>query len=192
MKPVERKEILDLAEYELVRGPFRNRIIELKRRRRVPLGPNMSVLFENRDTVLFQIQEMLRTERITREDAILHEVETYNELVPGADELSATVFLEYPESSERDRALVALAGLEDKFYVTVAGVRASARNETRGTRTDRTTAVHYMKFPLPQDAAEAVRRGASAAVAVGVSHPAYSAETVLGADVLAELREDLR
>src|SRR5688572_33175812 len=119
MKPVERGEVLELGKYEEVREHFRRRIIEEKRQRRVPLGRHMTVLFENHDSVLFQIQEMLRTERITREDAIKHEIETYNELVPGDHELSATIFVEYPEAAERDRMLVALAGLESKFYLEV-------------------------------------------------------------------------
>ena len=103
MKAVERKEVLELGEYEEVREHFRRRVIELKRLRRVPLGGSLTVLFENRDTVLYQIQEMIRTERITREDAILHELETYNELLPGQDELSATIFIEFPERVERER-----------------------------------------------------------------------------------------
>ncbi|HEV8245791.1 MAG TPA: DUF3501 family protein, partial [Polyangiaceae bacterium] len=97
MKPVLRSELLDLGAYESVRDPFRARVLEMKRQRYVPLGLNMTVLFENHDTVLLQVQEMLRTERISSEKAILHELETYNELVPGEAELSATVFIEYPE-----------------------------------------------------------------------------------------------
>src|SRR5258708_15574595 len=97
MKRIERNEVLDIGSYEPLRETFRRRIIELKRVRRVAVGANITALFENHDTVLYQIQEMLRTERITREDAMLHEIETYNELIPVPGELSATLFLEYPE-----------------------------------------------------------------------------------------------
>jgi hypothetical protein len=190
MKPVQRSEVMDLAAYEQVREHFRRRIIDLKRKRRVALGPNMTAVFENRDTALFQIQEMLRTERITREDAILHEIETYNDLVPGPAELSATIFVEYPDTAERDRMLVALDGLEKHFYLEVGGDRVAARSETRGIQPGRTTAVHYVKYPLG-DAAAAALRGGGARVVLGVSHPAYEADAVLSADAVAELEADL-
>lgn len=191
MKTVSRSEILDLGAYEEIRGPFRRRVIEEKKRRRVGLGPNMTAVFENHDTVLFQIQEMLRTERITKEAAIEHELETYNELVPAENELSITVFVEYPDADERKRMLVALAGLESRFYVTVDGTRFPIRNETRGTIAEQTTAVHYTKAPLRPDAAQAIARG-EARVVLGVDHPEYRAETVLGPATLDSLAEDVR
>lgn len=191
MKPVERSEILDLGAYEVVREPFRRRIIELKRVRRVEVGGNITALFENHDTVLYQIQEMIRTERITREDAIQHEIETYNELIPEKDALSVTFFIEYPDRAERERMLAALAGVEDKFYIEVSGVRSPVRNETRGTLSDRTTAVQYTKFPLPAAAAGAVRSGAKVVVALGVDHPAYRARTELTPRTVEEIAEDL-
>jgi hypothetical protein len=190
VKQVERNEILEIGRYEELREPFRRRIIELKRLRRVSIGSNVTVLFENRDTVLYQVQEMVRTERITREDAILHELETYNDLVPGPDELSATIFIEYAEREERERMLAALAGVEDKFYIAVGGTRVSARNETRGVLPGRTTAVHYVKFPLGAAVAGALRER-TASVAVGVDHPAYRMEGVLAPRVVDELAQDL-
>jgi hypothetical protein len=190
VKRIERSEILDLGQYEEIREPFRRRIIELKRLRRLSLGSNMTVLFENRDTVLYQIQEMIRTERITREDAISHELETYNDLLPERDELSATVFIEFPEAAERDRKLVALAGVEDKFYLEAEGRRAVGRNETRGVLPDRTTAVHYVKFPLAPDVAAALRTG-KAAVLLGVDHDAYRASATVPPRGLEELAQDL-
>lgn len=190
MKQVERSEILELGEYEEVREQFRRRVIELKRLRRVALGANFTVLFENRDTVLYQIQEMIRTERITREDAILHEIETYNELLPGTDEISATIFIEFPEKRERERMLAALAGVEGKFHLDVEGARIVAQNETRGVLPDRTTAVHYVKFILGAEAARALRSTRATAV-LGVDHPAYRAESILLRRTLEELAHDL-
>jgi hypothetical protein len=189
MKPVSRSELLDLGAYEELRDRFRGRVIEEKKRRRVALGTNMTVLFENRDTVLFQIQEMLRTERITQEAAIQHELETYNALVPGDAELSATVFIEYADRLERDRMLVELAGVERTFYLEAGGERCSAVAETRGERTDRTTAVHYVKFPLEPRALEAIRAG-NGPVKLGVLHPGYTAEVLLDRDTLDSLRRD--
>lgn len=190
MKPVVRDELLDLGAYEQVREQFRRRIIELKRARRTPLGSNMTVLFENHDTVLFQIQEMLRTERITREPAILHELQTYNQLVPSDAELSATVFVEYPDREERERMLTALAGVETCFFFRVDGQRFGGQGENRGERSDRATAVHYLKFPI-SEAAMARIRSSEARISIGVEHPAYRAETELSPAACASLREDL-
>jgi hypothetical protein len=190
MKLVTRAELLSLEAYEQIREPFRRRIIELKRLRRVPIGRSMMALFENHDTVLFQIQEMLRAERISREAAILHELETYNELVPGEDELSATVFIEYVDREERERMLRALAGVESHFFVAGAGLRCFAVGEKRGERGDRTTAVHYLKFPLDARLVQALR-AAAPELSIGVDHPVYAAETPLGAAQCGSLREDL-
>src|SRR6476646_6729472 len=110
MKRVERSELLGLGPYEQVRESFRKRIIEDKRQRRFIVCDEVSVVFESHDTVLYQIQEMLRTERITKESAIQHEIDTYNELIPAEGELSATMFVEIPDGEVRDRRLVELAG----------------------------------------------------------------------------------
>src|SRR5215212_2686297 len=99
MKKVELAEILNIAEYEKVRQDFRKRIIELKKKRRVAVGPNVTFVFENHDTVLSQIQEMVRAERLVHDEAIQHEIDTYNQLLPEADELAATMFIELPDQS---------------------------------------------------------------------------------------------
>lgn len=190
MKPIERAELMDLGAYEQIREHFRARVVAMKKPRYVALGPNVTVLFENRDTVLFQIQEMLRTERITNEKAIAHELETYNELVPGRSELSATVFIEYPEREERERMLVALAGIEDDFYVAFGAERLPVVPDHRGTDPTRTMAVQYVKFPLSAAARAALaeKRGP---VAIGVDHPRYRAEAPLSQATLASLADDL-
>jgi len=190
MSLVTRGELLGLAEYEQIRESFRRRIMSLKEGRRVALGPNMTVLFENHDTALYQIQEMLRTERITAEKAVLHELETYNELVPAAHELSATVFIEYPERETRERMLVALAGVETSFYLRVAGERLPVTPDQRGTDPSRTMAVQYVKFIL-SEAAEGALRAGEGDVSLGVEHPAYRAEVVLVPRTVQSLRDDL-
>jgi hypothetical protein len=190
MKPVSRDELLDLGAYEGIREQFRARIIAEKRHRYVALGPNMTVLFENHDTVLFQIQEMLRTERITQESAIAHEIATYNELVPGDRELSATIFIEYPDASQREQMMVRLAGIEDKFYFSAGGERARIVPDSRGTDPSRTMAVHYVKFALNERGFDAVRSG-SDQLLVGVDHPEYRAETRLARETVASLARDL-
>ncbi|HEY8079418.1 MAG TPA: DUF3501 family protein, partial [Labilithrix sp.] len=137
MKPIERGEVLGLADYESIRDRFRARVIEEKRRRRVALGPNASCVFENRDTALMQIQEMLRTERITREGAIQHELDTYNELLPGRDEVSCTLMVEIPEKDEREAFLVAAKGLERHVWLVAGAQRAPARSIDRGGTDER-------------------------------------------------------
>lgn len=189
MKPVTRGEILELGAYEAVREHFRARVIAEKKLRRVALGPNMSAVFENHDTALLQIQEMLRTERITAEKAVLHEIETYNELVPGDRELSLTIFVEYDERAEREVMLQKLAGLEDKFYALIAGERFAATPDPRNDRRDRTTAVHYVKIPLSAAGAAAV--SAMKPVWLGVAHPEYTYEVELPVRTVGALAEDL-
>lgn len=189
MKLVERSELLELGAYEGIRDRFRARIIEQKRARYVTLGEHMTVLFENHDSALFQIQEMLRTERITQEKAILHELQTYNELVPGEHELSATIFVEYPEREQRERMLSELRGLEQSFYFEVRGERALLVPDQRGSDPERTMAVHYVKFVLPPQSERALRAGEGPAF-VGVQHRAYEARSELSAVTLRSLKDD--
>ncbi|MFO0760477.1 MAG: DUF3501 family protein [Byssovorax sp.] len=191
MRPIERSEILPLGDYEMIRQRFRSRVIEEKRPRRVALGEHISAVFENRDSVLLQIQEMLRTERITSEPAILHEITTYNELVPGDREVSVTVFVEISDKDTRDRLLVELAGLEDTFSLVVD----DARFPLRGPKPDgyvegRTTAVHYLKAKLSAEAVTAITQG-KARAALAVDHPGYTKHAELGRATLQKLAEDL-
>jgi hypothetical protein len=197
MKPIERGEVLGLAEYEVVREAFRTRVIAEKKRRRLQLGPRASVLFENRDTVLMQIQEMLRTERITRPAAIEHEISTYNESIPGLDELSCTAMIEIADKEERDDFLRAVAGFERHVWLVAADQRVPASGGSRGDEaTDRTTAVHYLKFKLPKTLADAIRgvsvASASTALAIEIDHPAYAASAVVPIAMLLELADDLK
>ena len=189
MKPIERGEILGLAEYEAIRPHFRARVIDEKKRRRVPLGPRATVLFENRDTVLMQIQEMLRTERITRPSAIQHEIDTYNEFVPGARELSCTVMIEIDEKEEREKFLADARGLEGAFAIEAGGESCPGHTTPDRILPDRASAVIYLKFPLGERAAAAIAGGE--AVTLRVDHAAYRATAALPPALVAELAEDL-
>jgi hypothetical protein len=192
MMPIERNEVLQLGEYEAVRPHFRARVIEEKKARRVAVGDFISVVFENRDSVLMQIQEMLRTERITSESAVLHEIETYNELVPSPRQLSLTAFVEIADKPTRDRMLVKLAGLEDAFGVEVDGqlFRATGKRPD-GFAPGRTTAVHYLKATLDAPAVAAIT-GGKARVALVVNHPELELRVELRRGTVAKLAEDLR
>ena len=190
MTPVQRSEILPLGEYEQIRPHFRARVVAAKKPRRVTLGERMSAVFENRDSVILQIQEMLRTERITSEEGILHEIATYNDLLPGPGQLSLTAFVEIASKEERDRTLAELAGLESRIALEVDGHRFPAKGDPREVLEGRTTAVHYLKVDLSPEAASAIR-GETAAVAVIVDHPRYQARGDLSREGVRSLAADL-
>jgi hypothetical protein len=190
MQPVQRDEVLPIGEYEKIRPHFRARVIEEKKARRVRLSEIISAVFENHDTVLLQIQEMLRTERITNESSILHEIETYNELVPGPRQLKLTLFVEIADAAERERMLTRLAGLEENVALEIRGERFPAKAKDRSVDGyTRTTAVHYFTFELSEGAVEALREGAGANLLV--THPEHAAHVVLPPETLRALREDL-
>jgi len=190
MKAVEPSQIKSNPDYALERDAYRKRIFAIKAPRRIPVGEHLTVLFENRDTVLYQIQEMLRVEQISDPRAISHELATYNELVPGTDELKATLLIEYEDETVRDQWLRRLLGLENHVALEVEGARrCRAVFDTRQMSAERISAVHYVGFPLGGRAAQAVRDGAAAAIVV--DHPAMQARAQLSAQQLEALREDL-
>lgn len=187
MNPVELAQIRDIAEYELERKTWRPRIIALKERRRVPVGGHITLLFENRETVRYQVQEMMRLERIVEPEAVRHELDTYNELIPRRGELSASLLIEYPSEPERTMALRALLGLENHVWLAVGGEPPSrARFDTRQLSTGRLSAVQYVKFPLTPEQRARWRDGAR----IVIDHPAYQAEQALTEEQLAELAQD--
>jgi hypothetical protein len=188
VRPVELSDLKNIAEYELERPEWRPRVLALKERRRIEVGEHVTFLFENRETVRYQIQEMMRIERMVRTEDIAHEVATYNELIPKTGELSATMLIAYPSEEERDVMLRKLLGMENHVWVEVAGAaRSAARFDTRQIATDRISSVQYVKFPLT---GEQVRRWKNGAKFV-VDHPSYRAERALSQVELDELAGDL-
>ena len=191
MKKIEATEILPIGEYEQIRPHFRARVIREKHQRRVALSPSISAGFENRDTVLLQIQEMLRTERITTTTAVQHEIDTYNELIPAQDELSFTLFIEIADRTEREATLTKLAGLETAVFVEIDGQRIAAVEDLPAAHMPtRTTAVHYFKAPLFPSLASSIRKG-SAQVALIIDHPAERLRKDLSGENLRALAGDL-
>jgi hypothetical protein len=196
VKPIDKSEVLGLADYETIRERFRTRVIGEKKLRRVALGPRASALFENRDTILLQIQEMLRTERITRAGAVQHEIDTYNDNLPGDDELSCTVMIEIADTPEREAFLHSAAGFERHVLLVSGATRVRARGVNRGGDETRTTAVHYLKFGLPKEMAENLRaaasgKGAPPPLSLAVDHPAYTVEAPLAPVTVKMIAEDL-
>ncbi len=189
MKPVEISEISNIAEYEVERETLRPKMIALKDRRRVRVGDHLTFLFENRETVRYQIQEMMRVERIVKAHDIAHEVATYNELVPGQGELCASLLVEYETPAERDVKLRELLGLEHHIWVEVEGAgRTPAIFDDRQIATDRISAVQYLRFRL----SEAQRTNWSKGAAVVSDHPKYQAAQPLNAAQLVEIGNDFR
>jgi hypothetical protein len=189
-------EIKDLTAYERVREEMRARIIALKQNRRVSVGDHITLLFENRDTVLFQIQEMVRTERIVDPLKIEDEVTTYNDLIPDPGELSATLFIEIPgiarmNHDEQVAAVNRFQGLDrDAVFLEVAGQRIPARFEEGRTKEEKMSAVHFLRFALSAAASQRLA-DRTAAAALVVDHPNYQARQDLPAGVRASLLEDL-
>jgi hypothetical protein len=191
MKPVERSELLGLGPYEQVRDRFRQRVIALKKRRRVQLGPNMSLVFENHDTVLLQVQEMLRTERISDERAIAHEIETYNDLIAEPGSVGGTLFIEYDDPAQRRTMLERFASLRQSLHLRVAESRYTARFSTHfGEELDRLPAVNYVAFELGSDTA-ALLRDPAVRVQFEIDHPDYPLELPLTRELRDELAGDL-
>jgi hypothetical protein len=191
MKKVDRSELLSLAAYEEIRPHFRGRMIEVKSRRRASVGEHMSLVFENHDTMLLQVQEMLRTERISDEAAIAHELETYNELVPAPGSLSATLFIEYEQAAQRTEMLAKFATLRTAVHLVLGETRFTARFGTHfGEEMDRLPAVNYLKFEVGQGSAAQLRDSSVPARFV-VTHPDYPVEVELAKELRVELARDL-
>jgi hypothetical protein len=191
MKPVTAAEILNLYEYEKVREGRRRAVIALKADRRVGVGRYLSFVFENRDTVWFQIQEMIRAERIVDDARVADEIAVYNALLPGEGELAATLFIEIGDSAEIKPVLDALQGIDTGGYVRLevgphavpAVFEAGHSDEEKG----KLSAVHFVRFALP---AAARRIFTDAEVVLVVDHPADRARTVLTAAARRSLAGD--
>jgi hypothetical protein len=192
MKPVRRGEILNLYEYEKVREARRQAVIDLKRRRRVQVGRYLSFVFENRETVWFQIQEMMRAERIVDDAKVDDELEVYNGLLPKAGELAATMFIEIGDPGAVKPVLDALLGIDTRDYVRmeIDGRVIVGRFETGHSDEElgKLSAVHFVRFELPPAAREAFARSE---VALVVDHPNERARATLSAETKATLAEDL-
>lgn len=195
MEKVRASEVLDLVEYERVRDDLRARVIESKTRRRISVGDNLTLLFENRGTVLLQIQEMVRTERIVKQEAIAAEVATYNDLIPEQGELSATLFIEIPDiarmrQEEVREAVNRFQGLEHGCLQLVVGAHVvRARFEEGRSKEEKMSAVHFLRFAVGARVREALAGGAAARLLV--SHPRYAAEAQIPSALREEMLADL-
>jgi hypothetical protein len=189
MKKVVLDDILGFSAYEKVRQEFRQAIIEKKKSRRVAVGDKISLVFENRDTVIFQIQEMLRAERITDLDKIREEIAVYNELLPGAGELSATMFLEIENQTHLRDDLLKFRGIDEAVALQVGDHAVRGRFEEGRSKEDKISAVQYVRFSLSGPVRDAFLTGAQAELRI--DHPNYQASARLNADQQKSLAADL-
>ena len=191
MKPIARADILNLYEYEKVRESRRQGVIALKRARRVSVGRYLSFVFENRMTVWFQIQEMIRAERIVDDARVDDEIEVYNGLLPASGELAATMFIEIAEAASIKPVLDALLGIDTRDYVRlhVGPHEIIGRFETGHSDEDlgKLSAVHFVRFAVPPAARE---RFLTAEVALVIDHPNERARMLLSDETKRELAED--
>jgi len=189
MKKIALDDILGFAAYEKVRQQFRDDIIDKKKRRRVAVGEKISIVFENRDTVIFQIQEMLRAERIADLDKIREEIEVYNELIPSPGELSATLFIEIEDQAHLREDLLKFLGIDESVYFRVGAHSIQGRFEEGRSKEDKISAVQYVRFSFDPQARQAFLAGERAELTI--DHPNYKARAVLAPDAQQSLAEDL-
>ena len=189
MDKVVLEDIVGNAAYEKKREQSRQRIIELKRNRRVSVGDKVTLVFENRDTVIFQIQEMMRAERISDLDKIREEIDVYNELIPASGELSATLFLEIEDQTHLREDLLKFLGIDESVYLKVGNHSIHARFEEGHSKEDKISAVQYVKFPFSEAIVQAFVKGEKTELVI--DHPNYHARTVIGSDTRQSLVKDL-
>jgi len=189
MDKVVLEDIVGNAAYEKKREQSRQRIIELKRNRRVSVGDKVTLVFENRDTVIFQIQEMMRAEKISDLDKIREEIDVYNELIPAPGELSATLFLEIEDQTHLREDLLKFLGIDESVYLKVGNHSIHARFEEGHSKEDKISAVQYIKFPFSEAMLQAFVKGEKTELVI--DHPNYQARTVIGPDTRQSLVEDL-
>ncbi len=193
MTHLERSSLMSLEQYAEERPAFRARVLDLKKRRDVYLGDHVLLLFENRLTIQYQIQEMLRIEKIFEADGIEEELESYNPLIPDGDNWKATMMIQYDDVEERRAKLVELFDIENQIWVQVGDcekVIAIADEDLSRADDKKTSAVHFLRFQLPEDVIAAVKSGAP--VSFGTSHPRYPVAPVeLSPEVRGSLASDL-
>jgi hypothetical protein len=174
MQPLKPQDLFSLEQYARERGAFRERVLAHKRNRRLSVGANSMWLFEDRLTIQYQIQEILRTERIFEPEGIRDELEAYNPLIPDGRNWKVTLLIEFPDPVVRATELARLKGVEDRCWVRVQGhepVYAIADEDLERENETKTSSVHFLRFELSESQVASLRAGS--ALAVGIDHPAY-------------------
>ncbi len=192
MPAITPDSLLTLEAYAKERNDFRARVMAHKQARIVHVGAHITLIFEDELTIRYQVQEMLRVERIFEEAGIREELQAYNPLIPDGSNWKATMMIEYPDVEERKRKLGELVGIEDRIWVQVAGaarVHAIADEDLERATDEKTSAVHFLRFELERNMTGALRDGA--ALTMGADHPHYQEAVDVDAAVRASLLNDL-
>ena len=193
MQKLSRDSLMTLEAYAKARKDFRAKVLAHKKNRTVHLGEHVTLLFEDALTIQYQVQEMLRIEKIFEEQGIQEEIDAYNPLIPDGRNLKATMMLEYEDVNERRSALALLKGIEDRTFVRVEGcapVYAIADEDLDRETEDKTSSVHFLRFELTREMVDALKYGV--ALAMGVDHPHYNATLdPVPAEIRAALLKDL-
>jgi hypothetical protein len=185
-------DLLSLERYHKERLRMRAEVLAHKRNRQAPIGPNVTLHFEDRLTMRYQVQEMLRAERIFEAEAIAEELDAYNPLIPDGTNLKATMMIEYPDVEERRAALKRLRGIEDRVWLEVGGhgrVYAIADEDLERTDETKTSAVHFLRFELDEAMREALKGGAP--LKLGIDHELYTHELLASPELRKALAADL-
>jgi hypothetical protein len=192
MNPLTRENLFSLEQYAEKRPAFRAKVIEHKKDRRVDIGPNLSLYFEDRLTVQYQVQEMLRIERIFEAEAIQEELDAYNPLIPDGSNLKCTAMFEFTDVAERRRRLAELTGIENHVWLQVDDlekVYAIANEDLERSTDEKTSAVHFMRFELTEAMKQALAAGGT--LSFGVEHDLYRYQLRLNEATRRALLEDL-
>jgi hypothetical protein len=190
IRPVTLDDIVGLERYEAVRDDIRRQVIALKRDRRVSVGNEVTFVFENHATMLFQVQEMLRAERITDLDGVRQELAVYNALLPLPGQLSATMLIEITGQADIAARLVELIGIDEAVHLVVAETSIAAEFEPGRSTEDKLSAVQYVRFSLPPEV-RAEFRDTAVPVRLCIAHPRYRAEALIEGGIRRSLIEDL-
>jgi hypothetical protein len=190
MLPITRADVRSLEDYEVGREAFRQHVRAVKEPRRVAVGDAIALTFENRDTALFQIQEMLRTERIFEPHRIQEEIDIYNDLVPSANELVATLFIQIGDLAELRRRLPELVGVEHTVWLEIGPHRVHGQGEEGRSTEEKTSTVHYLRFAVEPAIAAALRDEGQPA-RLRIDHPRYQVATDLRPATRRALADDL-
>jgi hypothetical protein len=177
MEKLTKEDLYSLEQYAAIRPEFRSRIMAHKKERVIPVGPNATFHFEDRLTMQYQVQEMLRAERIFEAEGIQDELDVYNPLIPDGSNWKVTFMIEYADEAERRRQLARMHGIEVRCWVRVSGfdpVFAIADEDLERENDEKTSSVHFLRFELSADMASAAKQGA--AIAIGIDHDAYRHE----------------
>ncbi len=190
---IEQKDLIPFSTYKKNREDYIRKMIAYKNARRVRLDPNVSLLFENRQTVFFQIQELVYSEDLTDSDEIKEYIDIYSTMLPGVNELSATLFIEIDNQSLLEQFLMKMKGIEHTLFMKVGDETVQAVFEEEHNEREFTTSVHYIKFPLTENVKSYLTGTApeSAKVSILLDHEALRAEVVLSADAVKSLQADL-